>query len=184
MYSSSDIKSTLNDNGNDILKIRKEYDECGYRHAFLSYLSYISDTYVENCEYYIIHTLYPDFFSNGIKDSLLGIGVYIWGDMGQEELNDILKYIDSIPEGRGSYTNYISPVQQRLFNKNEQEGITINGKKPPAIGMTADEVRASSWGNPKDINRDTYSWGVQEQWCYSDYRYIYLEDGIVTSISE
>lgn len=184
LYSSSDIKSTLKDNGNNILKIRKEYDESDYRRAFLLYLSYISDTYVENCEYYILHTLYPDFFSNGIKDSLLGIGVYIWGDMGQEELNDILSYIDSMPEGRGSYTTYISPVHQRLFNKNEQEGITINGKKPPAIGMTADEVRASSWGNPKDINKDTYSWGVKEQWCYSDYRYIYLEDGIVTSISE
>lgn len=40
------------------------------------------------------------------------------------------------------------------------------------------------WGEPDDINKSTYSWGVKEQWCYSDYRYIYFEDGIVTSIHE
>ena len=55
---------------------------------------------------------------------------------------------------------------------------------PPYIGMTAQEVLQSTWGKPKDINKTTYSWGVKEQWCYSGYRYIYLEDGIVTSISE
>lgn len=57
-------------------------------------------------------------------------------------------------------------------------------KKEPCIGMTAEEVKASTWGEPEDINKSTYSWGVKEQWCYSGYRYIYLEDGIVTSISE
>lgn len=54
----------------------------------------------------------------------------------------------------------------------------------PAIGMTAEQVEASTWGKPKDINKTTYSWGVKEQWVYSDYRYIYLEDGIVTAIQE
>lgn len=54
----------------------------------------------------------------------------------------------------------------------------------PAIGMTAEQVEASTWGKPKDINKTTYSWGVKEQWVYSGYRYIYLEDGIVTAIQE
>lgn len=57
-------------------------------------------------------------------------------------------------------------------------------KEKPQIGMTADEVKKSTWGIPDEINKDTYSWGTREQWCYSGYRYIYLEDGIVTSISE
>lgn len=57
-------------------------------------------------------------------------------------------------------------------------------KKDPFIGMTAEELKKSSWGEPNDINKTTYSWGVREQWCYSGYRYVYLEDGIVTSISE
>ncbi len=54
----------------------------------------------------------------------------------------------------------------------------------PAIGMTAEQVEASTWGKPKDINKTTYSWGVKEQWVYSNYRYIYLEDGVVTAIQE
>lgn len=56
--------------------------------------------------------------------------------------------------------------------------------KEPYVGMTVAEVLASTWGEPEDINKTTYAWGVKEQWCYSGYRYIYLEDGIVTSISE
>lgn len=55
--------------------------------------------------------------------------------------------------------------------------------RDPAIGMTAEEVRASTWGSPKKINKDTYSWGVREQWVYGDGRYIYFQDGVVTSIS-
>lgn len=57
-------------------------------------------------------------------------------------------------------------------------------KKTPQIGMTAEEVRQSTWGEPQDINKTTYSWGVKEQWCYSGYRYIYFEDGVVTAIQE
>lgn len=57
-------------------------------------------------------------------------------------------------------------------------------KEEPQIGMTADEVRESTWGTPEEVNKDTYSWGTREQWCYPGYKYIYLEDGIVTSISE
>ncbi|MBQ6936660.1 MAG: hypothetical protein IJN49_08960 [Clostridia bacterium] len=53
----------------------------------------------------------------------------------------------------------------------------------PSIGMTASEVKNSTWGSPKKINKNTYSWGVREQWVYGDGRYIYLEDGVVTSIS-
>ena len=54
----------------------------------------------------------------------------------------------------------------------------------PKIGMTREQALKTTWGAPKDINKHTYSWGVTEQWCYSDNRYIYIENGIVTSISE
>jgi tetratricopeptide (TPR) repeat protein len=59
-----------------------------------------------------------------------------------------------------------------------------NEKPAPRIGMTAQEVRNSNWGSPNDINRTTTQFGVREQWVYNNYKYIYLEDGIVTSISE
>lgn len=55
---------------------------------------------------------------------------------------------------------------------------------PPWIGMTAEEVRKSAWGPPEDINRTTTAYGTSEQWVYSDYRYVYLEDGVVTAIQD
>ncbi len=57
-------------------------------------------------------------------------------------------------------------------------------KEEPRIGMTAEDVRKSTWGEPKNINKTTYTWGTKEQWCYSGYRYIYFENGIVTAIQE
>lgn len=54
----------------------------------------------------------------------------------------------------------------------------------PKIGMTAEEVRNSTWGEPKKINTTVTAYHTTEQWCYSDYRYVYLEDGIVTSIQK
>ena len=42
--------------------------------------------------------------------------------------------------------------------------------KEPVIGMTAEELENSTWGEPKDINHTTTSYGVSEQWVYSGYR--------------
>lgn len=54
----------------------------------------------------------------------------------------------------------------------------------PSIGMTKTEVENSTWGKPTKINKTTTSYGVHEQWCYSNYKYIYFENGVVTSIQE
>lgn len=62
---------------------------------------------------------------------------------------------------------------------------TIVELVPPYIGMTAEEVRTkSTWGNPEDINTTTTAGGTHEQWCYPGFKYIYLENGIVTAIQE
>lgn len=66
----------------------------------------------------------------------------------------------------------------------ERYDLSFDSIEEPKIGMTSEEVLNSTWGEPEDINKHTYSWGVKEQWCYPDNKYIYLEDGIVTSISE
>jgi hypothetical protein len=49
------------------------------------------------------------------------------------------------------------------------------------IGMTADQVRKSSWGRPKSINETITSAGRREQWVYGN-SYLYLENGVLTSI--
>ena len=66
----------------------------------------------------------------------------------------------------------------------KRESVISEEIKNPSVGMTADEVKQSTWGEPKKINKSTYSWGTSEQWCYSGYRYVYLDNGIVTSIQE
>ena len=70
-----------------------------------------------------------------------------------------------------------SGLRSSFINNNEE-------KKEPAIGMTAEEVRNSTWGEPKDINKTTFAWGTSEQWVYPNYKYIYLDNGIVTAIQE
>lgn len=55
-------------------------------------------------------------------------------------------------------------------------------KEGVSIGMTATNVRASSWGAPAHINRTTTADSVREQWVYSSGGYIYLTDGVITAI--
>lgn len=69
-------------------------------------------------------------------------------------------------------------------NEYESNYKEANNKSEPRIGMTHEQVEASTWGKPKEINKTTYAWGTTEQWVYSGYRYIYFENGKVTAISE
>ena len=60
-------------------------------------------------------------------------------------------------------------------------------KKEPSIGMTATEIKQSTWGEPSTINKTTTRYSVQEQWVYRSSgktKYIYFENGIVTTIQE
>lgn len=59
-----------------------------------------------------------------------------------------------------------------------------NVKPKPKIGMTEEEVKNSSWGKPKSVNKTTTKYGVREQWVYYSNKYLYLEDGILTGIQE
>lgn len=96
---------------------------------------------------------------------------------------------DNTPYVGGGRYYYLS-IDAALEAKAEAEAETAeyNREKealkssPPQIGMTADEVRRCAWGSPDKINKDVYSWGVEEQWVYDDHGYVYLKDGIVTSI--
>jgi hypothetical protein len=50
-----------------------------------------------------------------------------------------------------------------------------------SIGMIAEQVRKSSWGKPRSINETITAGGQHEQWVYSG-GYLYLENGVLTSI--
>lgn len=55
----------------------------------------------------------------------------------------------------------------------------------PQIGMSKIEVYAlTKYSCPEDINKTTTTYSISEQYCYEGYRYLYFEDGILTSIQE
>lgn len=85
-------------------------------------------------------------------------------------------------EGRKNFDEYWTDrkkINQEKRQKKEEE----YKKNDPQIGMTTEEVLKSNWGEPSKKNIDTYEWGIKEQWVYSNNRYIYFTDGVVTSIS-
>lgn len=49
------------------------------------------------------------------------------------------------------------------------------------VGMSKDEA-IESWGKPKDINTTITENMKREQWVYGERQYLYLENGIVTTI--
>ena len=75
-------------------------------------------------------------------------------------------------------------IIEDVYIKSEEEIKEVEAIKEPTIGMTKTEVENSTWGKPKDINKTTTKYGTREQWVYSGNRYIYFENGVVTSIQE
>jgi hypothetical protein len=51
------------------------------------------------------------------------------------------------------------------------------------IGMDSDQLTVS-WGPPTRINRTVGTFGTNEQWVYGDSRYVYLDNGKVTSFQD
>lgn len=68
--------------------------------------------------------------------------------------------------------------------RNRYEAREANRKKP-SIGMTEAQVEQSTWGYPTKVNKTHTSSGTHEQWVYRGTGgYIYLRNGIVTTIQE
>lgn len=56
-------------------------------------------------------------------------------------------------------------------------------KEGVALGMSKEQVLASSWGKPMYVNRTTTAAGVHEQWVYQGlHSYLYFENGILTAV--
>lgn len=94
------------------------------------------------------------------------------------------RYTISLGEG-GTLTikNMIGDENARVYEKASDNTEVPEEKIEPAIGMTAAEVYASTWGTPQKVNTTKTATGEREQWVYDD-GYIYLENGIVTAIQE
>jgi hypothetical protein len=68
----------------------------------------------------------------------------------------------------------VTEVAKRDAMSKKQRGVTI--------GMTPEEVVASSWGKPKSINRTTTASGVREQWVYGGGNYLYFMNGKLDAV--
>lgn len=55
---------------------------------------------------------------------------------------------------------------------------------PTEIGMSEDQVKASCWGKPQEVNTTETAGHIDEQWIYHDRGYLYFHDGILTTKQE
>lgn len=98
--------------------------------------------------------------------------------------------VNNIIKNNYEFFNFLIQYRNKVYSKEIEKELggntnsNSNQKYEPSIGMTADEVKKSTWGYPDKVNKDTYSWGVQEQWVYNKKGYIYFKNGVVSSISE
>lgn len=91
-----------------------------------------------------------------------------------KELNIFIEiYEDTLSNDDSSLECTLSYADKK---KAKQAGVNI--------GMTQQEVLNSNWGKPKDINKTTTAYGTSEQWVYDEYKYLYFEDGLLTTIQE
>ncbi|MEK4049950.1 hypothetical protein [Bacillus sp. FSL K6-2839] len=82
--------------------------------------------------------------------------------------------------------------QNTARDKNEIEGYerkkqiedrTIDPQSV-SIGMTEDDVLLNGWGRPAKVNTNVTKNRTLKQWVYKGNKYLYFEDGILTSISK
>ena len=53
----------------------------------------------------------------------------------------------------------------------------------PHIGMSAKQVEATCWGKPDHVNTTERQSGLYQQYVYGDDKFVYLRNGVVTSVN-
>ncbi len=82
-------------------------------------------------------------------------------------------------------SGYIGALEKELQSTNKDPAIAAAECKRrgnPRIGMTHQQVIATCWGEPENVNRTETGNVVFDQYVYSDGRYVYLRNGAVTSL--
>jgi hypothetical protein len=113
-----------------------------------------------------------------------------WSDMNAPELAELYARADRLQEiaihaersasvAAALKQAEVDRVAARAAEKADRAARRKQGIR---IGMTADEVLMSNWGKPERINRTVHRRTVSEQWVYGGSNYVYLENGVVTSI--
>ncbi|MDM0041845.1 hypothetical protein QTI05_22585 [Variovorax sp. J22R193] len=79
---------------------------------------------------------------------------------------------------------YQSAEQQRLekIAKFERDEKARKRREGVSIGMSKEDVLASSWGKPEKVNTTTTARGTREQWVYGGHNYLYFVGETLTTI--
>lgn len=82
----------------------------------------------------------------------------------------------------------LATIDKNAKEKRRQEEAQRRAKLPkkvePTVGMTTDQVRKSSWGNPVIIELSTDAQGTYETWGYYFNKVLYFKNGKVTKIEQ
>ena len=87
-------------------------------------------------------------------------------------------------DGKIGYVRTTDPIfmlTQDDKKKAAAAATECNRKGGVSVGMTASQVFSSCWGKPRRVNTTITARGKHEQWVYGG-GYLYLDDGVVTSI--
>lgn len=131
-------------------------------------LNFLYESTIRDKEYRDVNTFYFDIDSNG--------KLVVSNQYSQPRYNVIIDYETGVMLIE-SLTREDSKTYEKISDSTE----VPTPKVEPEIGMTADEVRSSTWGAPQEINKTETANGEHEQWVYEN-GYIYFDSGYVTSI--
>lgn len=93
-------------------------------------------------------------------------------------------HIGADPKAKPFLANMLTEARaedEKVLKKTAAAERSLKKSKGVSIGMSQDDVVASSWGKPRTINRTTTANGTREQWVY-DGGYLYFQDGVLRTI--
>ena len=89
---------------------------------------------------------------------------------------DAATYAKALAQWQQATAAQLRQEQKAEAARKKREGVSL--------GMSPDDVLASSWGKPDKINRTTRASGTREQWVYRERisGYLYFQNDVLTSI--
>lgn len=117
-----------------------------------------------------------------MKSLIIG-GLLFWAACGSAYSQfQIWDCVDKKGKKSTSTVNVSDSDYKCKLSKKSQEALRAAKKQGVLIGMSKEEVLASSWGKPKSINTTTTARGTREQWVYGGRNYLYFKDGVLATI--
>ncbi len=88
------------------------------------------------------------------------------------------------PDVGTKYAQQAAALIARADKEDATAQAAAKRKQGVAIGMSKEDVLASSWGRPDKINSTHTAFGTREQWVYRERGsgYLYFENGVLTTI--